>query len=447
MNVPSLLHDCRKLLAVMVPVLITQVSTVGMNFIDTAMSGHAGAADLAGVSVGANLFMPLMVGIMSILAAATPIIAQLLGRKEKAAIPAVVRTGLYLAFLAAVTLLTAYWLGIDALMQGLALEPDVEHVARYYLLAVVIGSFFQFLVMPFRALTDTVGSTTLSMSLFLAALPVNGLLNYMFIFGMWGAPRLGGIGAGVATALTYALLLFLFITVTVYWDDCFQGRAIVSSLACRWSSLREYLAIGIPNGLGAFMESSLFGFIIIFMTPFGTDILASHQAAMNFSGLIYMVPLSFSMALTILVGIEVGAHRYDQARRFGRLGVALALGCGMTAATLSILGRNVIASIYAGDAALIPLIGHFLIYTAAWQTFDGIACPIQGILRGYKDVRVPFALMMVAYWGICFPTGILLDTYTDAGPYSYWQGLVLGVMCSAGLLTFRLRRIERKYQP
>ena len=443
---PSIGQDIKKLLMVMLPVLVAQVSTVGMNFIDTAMSGHAGAADLAGVSVGANLFMPLMVGITSVLAAATPIIAQLIGRKKKEDIPAVVQSGLSLAFLAAVLLLGGYLLFINPVMKGLSLAPDVERIARYYLLAVVVGSFFQFPVMPLRSLTDTAGTTAISMGLFLAALPVNGLLNYMFIFGKWGAPHLGGIGAGVATALTYAMLLVLFIAVSVKWDDVFQGRRIFQRFHWRKGNVKEYLSIGVPNGLGAFMEASLFGFIVIFMARFGTEVLAAHQAAMNFSGLIYMVPLSFSMALTILVGVEAGARRYDRARRYGRLGLGLALSCGIIAGLFTIFEKDLIASIYAAEPALISGIGHFLIYTAAWQLFDGIACPIQGILRGYKDVRTPFALMMVAYWCVCFPMGIFLDAVTDYGPYAYWQGLVLGVLTSAVLLVVRLRLIEKRYR-
>lgn len=106
---------------------------------------------------------------------------------------------------------------------------------------------------------------------------------------------------------------------------------------------------------------------------------------------------------------------------------------------LSIVGlvfyfRDYIALLYATDTTLLTYIAHFLIYTAAWQLFDAIACPIQGILRGYKDVKAAFYVSMLAYWGICLPLGMFLDYFMTQGAFAYWQSMVLGVATSAVLL-------------
>ncbi len=434
-----------KLTHVMVPILIAQLSTVGMNFLDTAMSGHASKVDLAGVSVGASLFLPILVATTGVLAAGTPIIAQLLGKEERASIPAVVRTGMGVGFVIALLFALLYALGIDDVLRVMQLEPDVERVAKYYLLAMVVSVFFETQVMVLRSLTDTVGGTAISMRFFLLGLPIDGLLNYMFIFGNWGAPRMGGIGAGIATALTYMILLGLFLAI-VLRNEIFMGRRIFSSFRTSWANWKEFLGIGVPNGLGMFMESSLFGFIVIFMAKFGTDVLAAHQAAINFSGLIYMMPLSCSMSLTILVGIEVGAGRYDRARAFRRMGIGLALVIAAITAAVTIFCRMPIAAIYTEDGSVAKIAGIFLIYCAGWQLFDAIAAPIQGILRGYKDAKVPFVLMMLAYWCVCFPVGFLLDHYFEIGAISYWQGLDIGVGTSAFLLVIRLFIIERRHK-
>ena len=435
----------RKLIAVMLPILVAQLSTVGMNFLDTAMSGHAGKADLAGVSVGASLFMPILVATTGVLAAATPMIAQLLGQKAQEEIPGVVRVGLYVGLGLSLLFAAAYALAVDGVLAGMRLEPEVERIARYYLLAMAAAVFFETPVMVLRSLTDTVGGTAISMRLFLLGLPIDAFLNWLFIFGHWGAPRMGGIGAGIATLLTYMILLLLFLLV-VLRERQFQGRAVFGSWRIRRPVLREFLGIGVPNGLGMFMESSLFGFIVIFIARFGTEVLAAHQAAINFSGVIYMLPLSCSMALTIVTGVEVGAGRWEAARAFRRAGLGWALFCASLTAAATVGLRGAIAGLYTEDAGVAAAAGVFLIYCAGWQCFDAVAAPIQGILRGYKDAKTPFMLMMAAYWGVCFPTGLALDHIAGHGALSYWQGLDIGVGCSALFLAARLFVIERRHR-
>ena len=278
------LSHLKKLIATMIPILIAQVSTVGMNFMDSTMSGHVSANDLAGVSIGASLFLPIQTTAMGLLTAATPMAAQLMGKKEKESIPMIIRTGLYLALLLSFLFALLYYLLIDTVLEGLSLAPAVSSIAKDYMLALVGAFLFEMLAMPLRSLTDTVGATTISMRLFLLALPVNGLLNYAFIFGKWGAPALGGVGAGIATLLTYVFLVLLFLAV-ILSQKPFMGRALFSSPESRLFVWKEYMALGIPNALGVFMETSLFGFIIVFITKFGTETIAAHQAALNFSGM------------------------------------------------------------------------------------------------------------------------------------------------------------------
>lgn len=219
------LSHLKKLIATMIPILIAQVSTVGMNFMDSTMSGHVSANDLAGVSIGASLFLPIQTTAMGLLTAATPMAAQLMGKKEKEGIPMIIRTGLYLALLLSFLFALLYYLLIDTVLEGLSLAPAVSSIAKDYMLALVGAFLFEMLAMPLRSLTDTVGATTISMRLFLLALPVNGLLNYAFIFGKWGAPALGGVGAGIATLLTYVFLVLLFLAV-ILSQKPFMGRAL-----------------------------------------------------------------------------------------------------------------------------------------------------------------------------------------------------------------------------
>lgn len=435
--------DIKKLLSVMIPILVAQVSTAGVTFINTTMAGHAGADDLAGVSVGAGLFYPLLASIIGLLMAGTPLMAQLIGRKERESLPFIVRSGMVIGLSVWALFTAAYFFFINDLLASLALEAAVEHIARYYLMTMIGVVFFLALMIPLRCLTDTAGSTSISMKLFLMAPVINGIFNYIFIYGHGGMPALGGIGAGLATMMTYGFLLGLFLLVVMKSKDL-GGRQIFSSLALRSKDLREYLVVGVPSGLSIFMEMSLFSLIIVFLSRYGTDALAAYQIADNFASLVYMLPVSCSMALTILIATAVGAGDMTLARRYKKAGFVVAMAGAMMTASFTVLFRNSIGSVYTDDAAVALIAGQFLIYSAGWQLFDAISTPIQGILRGLKDTRISFILMVLAYWGGCFPMSLFLDSHTALGADSFWLGLDFGVGCSAFLMVLRLLYVERK---
>ena len=435
--------DIKKLLSVMIPILVAQVSTAGVTFINTTMAGHAAADELAGVSVGAGLFYPLLASIIGLLMAGTPLMAQLIGRKERESLPFIVRSGMVIGLSVWALFTAAYFFFIDDLLASLALEAAVEHIARYYLMTMIGVVFFLALMIPLRCLTDTAGSTSISMKLFLMAPVINGIFNYLFIYGHGGMPALGGIGAGLATMMTYGFLLGLFLLVVMKLKDL-GGRQIFSSLALRSKDLREYLVVGVPSGLSIFMEMSLFSLIIVFLSRYGTDALAAYQIADNFASLVYMLPVSCSMALTILIATAVGAGDMTLARRYKKAGFVVAMAGAMMTASFTVLFRNSIGSVYTDDAAVALIAGQFLIYSAGWQLFDAISTPIQGILRGLKDTRISFILMVLAYWGGCFPMSLFLDSHTALGADSFWLGLDFGVGCSALLMVLRLLYVERK---
>ena len=435
--------DIKKLLSVMIPILVAQVSTAGVTFINTTMAGHAGADDLAGVSVGAGLFYPLLASIIGLLMAGTPLMAQLIGRKERESLPFIVRSGMVIGLSVWALFTAAYFFFIDDLLASLVLEAAVEHIARYYLMTMIGVVFFLSLMIPLRCLTDTAGSTSISMKLFLLAPVINGIFNYLFIYGHGGMPALGGIGAGLATMMTYGFLLGLFLLVVMKSKDL-GGRQIFASLALRSKDLREYLVVGVPSGLSIFMEMSLFSLIIVFLSRYGTDALAAYQIADNFASLVYMLPVSCSMALTILIATAVGAGDMTLARRYKKAGFVVAMAGAMMTASFTVLFRNSIGSVYTDDAAVALIVGKFLIYSAGWQLFDAISTPIQGILRGLKDTRISFVLMVLAYWGGCFPMSLFLDSHTALGADSFWLGLDFGVGCSAFLMILRLLYVERK---
>lgn len=433
----------QRLLSVMLPIIATQIAIMGMNFFDASMSGQAGDVDLAGAAIGGNIWMPIQTGICGVLMAAMPLVANLLGAGEKDKITTVVRHGIFLALAFAVLVLGCGVAFLPHFLQNMGLAPEVYHVALWYLAGLGLGVVPFFMILPLRSLVDTLGYTHLTMRIYLLALPINGLLNYVLIFGKLGLPRLGGIGAGVASGLTFWLLLCIFAYVVTRLEP-FKSYEVLGLVRPTYAWLKEYLRIGVPMGVSIFMETSIFGVVALFIAKFGTETIAAHQAALNFSSLIYMMPLSFSLALTIVVGVEYGAKNYQGARDYVTIGLQTSLGIAGFYMFAEYLLREQIALIYTANPDIVELVKIFLLYAIGWQLGDAVAAPIQGILRGYKDVDATFWASMLAYWGICLPLGLFLDYQVGHGAFAYWQSLDIGVISSAILLSLRLIWLQRK---
>lgn len=436
----------KRLLSVMLPIIGTQIAIMGMNFFDASMSGQAGDADLAGAAIGGNIWMPVQAGFSGILLAAMPLVANLLGAGEKQKIATVIRHGLLISLFFSFFILTCGLAFLPALLRNMGLAPDVYHIALWYMAGLGMGVVPFFLITPLRSLIDTLGYTRLTMKIYLLALPINACLNYVLIFGKLGLPRLGGIGAGWATGISFWLLLLMF-SVVVTKLEPFRNYHVLGFIKPECSLIKEYLRLGVPMGIAIFMEASIFGVVALFIAKFGTEVIAAHQAALNFSSLIYMFPMSFSLALTIVVGVEYGAKNYQGARDYTTLGLEMSLGIAFVYMFLELVTRQYIALIYTSNQQVIELVKYFLIYALLWQGGDAIAAPIQGILRGYKDVNATFWSGMLAYWGICLPVGLLLDYKFNHGAFAYWQSLDIGVISSAVILSLRLVWLQKKLPP
>ncbi|MDM8109535.1 MATE family efflux transporter [Phascolarctobacterium faecium] len=434
----------RRLLDVMIPILITQTAIMAMNFCDSAMSGHAGAVHLAGTAIGGNLWMPVMASLNGILLGSMPIIAHLLGRGERQNIGRVVRHTMLLATAFSLLLLVVGVLFLDRLLGTFGLEPQVHYIAKMYIAAIGVGVLPFFLSTALRALVDTSGYTGITMKIYLLALPVNAFLNYCLIFGKFGAPALGGIGAGLATGITYWLEFFIFVWVVHKLPAFAPLRIFTDKFKFDMAQLRENLSLGVPMGMAIFMEASIFGVIAIFIAKFGTVIIAAHQAAMSFTSLLYMVPLSFSMSLTIVVGVEAGARRFGEALRYSLLGIACNITVAVMLTIFVLFDREFIAGLYTSEPVIIRQTIGFLFYAMFFQVMDATAAPIQGILRGYKDVKATFWAGLAAYWLICLPLGCYFDYYMHLGPSSYWLSLDIGLLCAVLFLGGRFWYLQRK---
>ncbi|MTT32921.1 MATE family efflux transporter [Terrilactibacillus sp. BCM23-1] len=434
------------LISILGPILITQLSISAMNVADTIMSGQASTNDLAGVAIGSSLWMPVFTGLGGILYGITPIISQLKGAENLKEIPFIFFQSIYLAVIISIVLFFLGLLSVHPILIYMGLSPEVRAIASHYLLALSIGIIPLFMYTVCRNFIDAHGITRMTMMITLLGLPVNVCLNYVFIFGTFGFPRLGGVGAGIATAMTYwlmAIISFIFLIKGQPFFLYHLGTKLYPISIKIWKKL---LIIGVPIGLSIFLETSIFSAITLLMSEFDTVIIAAHQAALNVASLLYMVPYSISMAMTISVSFEIGAKRVHHAALYSQIGIIMAVSIGLIFSFGLFFTKGSIAHLYASSPQAVKMIQHFLLYAIFFQLSDAVAAPIQGALRGYKDVNVTFIVALISYWGMGLPCGLLLLHLTDLGPFSYWIGLIIGLALGAVFLFIRLIYIQKKYR-
>lgn len=442
----SSLKEKIKLLGfILIPILITQVGIYSMSFFDTIMSGRAGAVDLAGVAIATSLWTPILTLANGILIAIIPIIAQITGAKNTDLVPEKIRQSIYLAIALGFIVIIAGGFALHPVLSLMDLEPEVYHIAKYYLVSIGFGIIPLFVYNILRNFMDALGQTKISMAIILISLPINVILNYIFIFGKFGIPAFGGIGAGIATALTYWVICAIAFVITQKMEP-FRSYNILSN----WSSPKfknwgEQLKIGTPIGFAMFFETSIFSAVTILMSVYSTYTIAAHQAAMNFASLLYMIPLSVGMALTIPIGFEIGAKRYKDARIYAYIGISSSIFIALINGVTLFILREPVAALYNTNPIVVELTTQFIIFAVFYQLADAFGAPIQGVLRGYKDVNMTLIIAIVSYWVIGLPTGWTLANYTSLGPFGYWVGIIVGLSCGAIALVGRMIVLHKKY--
>ncbi|MFC7442075.1 MATE family efflux transporter [Laceyella putida] len=441
----SLKQKIRQFLIILVPILVTQLALFGMNFFDTVMSGHAGPNDLAGVAIGSSLWSPIFTGLSGILLSLTPIVAQLIGAERKEQVPFKVIQGVYLALAIAVTVILGGALLLDPVLDGMNLDAQVRTIAHDYLIALTFGIVPLFVYTVLRCFMDALGQTRITMVITLLSLPINVGLNYLLIFGKFGFPRLGGVGAGYATAITYWCIAFISFLVITRVMPFAEYRVFGRWFGIALSAWKEQLKIGVPIGFSIFFETSIFAAVTLLMSEYDTATIAAHQAALNFASFLYMVPLSIAMALTIAVGFEIGARRGKDARQYSFLGIGIAVMMAIVCAVGLLVFKEQVAGLYTTDPTVFELTKQFLLYAIFFQLSDAIAAPIQGALRGYKDVNATFLVALISYWVLGLPIGYALAKFMALGAFGYWIGLISGLAFGAMFLLGRLLRIQRHH--
>ncbi len=440
--------NIKSLVQLFIPILITQLIPNLVGFFDTIMAGRVSATDLAAVAIASSIWLPISLMVHGLMMALASIVSQHSGAKAFDAITKNTQQSIWIVLFISLCCVAGFYLFIPAIVNFLQLEPQLHTLIIDYLLFIVLGmpGFCLFLVL--RNCAEGLAISKPAMYISIIGLLINIPLNYVFIYGAFGIPAFGGAGCGIASAIVFYLMAFGMWFYIRKSSSFSQVRIFKYFPKPKLNEIKHILSVGVPIALSLLFEVSLFTAVAIIIAPLGADIVASHQIALNYSGVIFMIPLSFAMAVTVKVGFALGTNDAKKAEQLCKHAFLFTFGLAIFTASITLLLRDYIGSIYTNDTEVISLASQLLLLAAMFQFSDAIQVIAAGALRGYKDTKAILLITFISYWSIGLTLGYLLgmtDIITPRmGPAGFWIGFIAGLSAAAVLLFYRLKVIQKR---
>ncbi len=435
-----------------VPVILGMLGHTFVAFADNIMVGQLGTAELAAVSLGNSfVFIAMSLGI-GFSTAITPLVAEADGAGNKADGKSALKHGLVLCTVLGLSLFGIILL-LKPIMYLMKQPPEVVELAMPYLDLVAFSLVPLIIFQAFKQFSEGLSQTKYPMYATIIANVVNIVLNYLLIFGSFGFPKMGIVGAAIGT------LASRFIMVVYIWF-LLKGKKKFHDYVTGFNFkliekrvMRKIISLGFPSALQMFFEVAIFTAAIWISGVLGKNAQAANQIALNLSSMTFMFGMGLGVAAMIRVGNQKGLLNFKELRRIAQSIFFLTLLVEIVFAILFLWGRDWFPTIYldvddtknmADNTEVIFLAGQLLLVAAFFQISDGIQVVVLGALRGLQDVKIPTLITFIAYWLIGFPISYYLGLYTDFGSVGIWIGLLTGLTASAIMLYIRFNYLTKK---
>ncbi|GEM79438.1 MATE family efflux transporter [Vibrio superstes] len=426
-----------------IPIILTQIATQAMGFVDTTMAGQVSPADLAAIALGTSLWVPVLLLLRGIIMALTPVVAYHRGAKDFGKISVEFFQMIWLVSLASLFLIT-YLTNAKPILEWIDVASEIIPIASDYAFALAFGVPGIALFYTLNGFCEGMNNTKVSMIVSVIGLLINIPVNYVLIYGKLGFPELGAVGCGWATSLVYWLmsgLLYCYIRGHQHYKKIIRFSDVKPKL----NEMIHLLKLGLPIGMNIAVCGSIFAVIALLIGRIGAENVAAAQIALNISSLTYVIPMSISFGITIRVGHALGQKDESSAIGRSKIGIMVAGLVSLLSVTTLLLFPEFLIRLYTSDPAISATAATLLTLTAIYQFSDALQTSANGALRGYKDTKVPMILAIASYWGLALPLGVILGL-TDyivpsMGEKGFWVGILLGLTVAAVLMLLRLRHV------
>lgn len=443
----SIKVELKKIVQLAWPLLIAQITQTLMGVSDTIMAGRYSATDMAAVAIGYSITLPVLFFIQGLTLALPPIISRLNGASEQNKVANATQQTMWLAGCFALLLFALSPVSaslFDYFDMDLQLRDITADYVQYLLLSAPFFCLYQIL----RNYCEGLSITKPTMLIMLVGLLVNIPANYVLIYGKLGLPAMGGAGCGLATALVF-VAMFVATLGYVYKSKKLAPYGLFERLYRPVpSQMWDAFKLGFPIAMTILFEVVLFSVVALLLSPLGAMVVASHQVALNFSSLMFMFPLSISMATSIRVAFLLGEKDIEGVKHAVSGALILGLSIAAFTAVMTITCRLLIAGLYTTDVTVVAMAASLMLLAAMFQLSDAIQVISVGALRGFKDAKAMFIITFSAYWLIGFPVGYVLALTDLLVPRmhaaGFWIGFICGLTAAAVMLGYRLRYLYKK---
>jgi MATE family multidrug resistance protein len=429
------------------PLIGLQLAQMTMGVTDTVMLGWLGAPELAAGILGSQAFFLVYIFGVGFSQAMMPLAAGAEGAGDARGVRRSIRMGLWVLALYSVLVMLPLW-HTESILLALGQRPEIAALAGDYMRVVQWSMLPALAITGLRAYLTVVGRAYLLLAVIATGAVLNGVLNYALIFGNFGAPALGIVGAAVATAISNLLMAALLLAYTAGAASLARYELYARFWRPDWDAFTEILRLGWPIGATIIAEVGLFATSSIMMGWLGTAPLAAHGIALQLASIAFMIPLGLANAATVRVGLAVGRGSSIDVGRAANTTLVLATAIALSGATVFwIWPERLIGLFLDAENANTPEVLQYavplLLVAAAFQTVDSLQAVASGILRGVKDTRVPMVIAVFSYWGVGLPVAWALGFGLDWGGVGVWWGLAFGLAVAALLLNARFQLRDR----
>lgn len=429
----------QRLLKLAFPLVLTQAGQMVVQLVDNAMVGRVGTTELAAASFANSIYVVVMVFGMGIFLGVTPLIGHALGSKNDNQVASTMKNSLILSVFL-VSILGLFCFGLSAFMHNMGQPTEVVKMAIPYfrILSVSLVPFLFFMVL--KQIGEGLNNTWLAMIATIMSNVLNIGLNYLLIFGKFGFPELGLIGAGYATLISRIAMPIFILIGFLASKNVRTFFKLIPKVKTSFLELKRILNIGFPIAVQLVIEVSLFALGAVMMGWIGDVPLAAHQIALGLASFTFMIANGVAMATTIRVSFQLGLKDFSSMEKVALSAIHLVLLYMLICGIGFLFLQNQLPKLFTPDTLVIKQAASLIVVAALFQLFDGLQVTCLGILRGFADVKVPMIIAAISYLLIGIPVSYVLTFVLDFGPEGIWYGFVAGLGVAGILLAFRIRQ-------
>lgn len=434
------------------PVMLGMLGHTFVQFIDNVMVGQLGTAELAAVSLGNSfMFIAMSLGI-GFSTAITPLVAEADAANDFAQGKSAFKHGLFLCTVLGIALFLLVFFA-KPLMYFMKQPAEVVELAIPYLDLVAISLIPLIIFQAIKQFSDGLSMTRYPMYATLLANIVNVVLNYLFIFGKFGFPELGIVGAAYGTLASRVVMVIYLWWLLSGKEKSKNYVTNIKLFVLDKLMIKKLINLGAPSAMQMFFEVAIFTAAIWLSGLLGKNSQAANQIALNLSSMTFMVAMGLGVASMIRVGNQKGLKNYIELRRIAfslfLLGTIMAVGFGL----LFFVFHNQLPKLYVDyddaknlldNTEVVAIASKLMIAAAIFQISDSIQVVVLGALRGLQDVKIPTLITFISYWLVGFPISWYLGKEDAYRSFGIWLGLLAGLTTAAILLYIRFNYLTKK---